>query len=100
MIKELMDEIIMERKKKHLEDDYGIQECWEKMIRVLSRNEEETIRYLENCSEEEIYFISEIFEDVSEKLKSKKYISCLKKLDKKFPNLNMTRDIEIAEMYF
>ena len=50
----------------------------------------ETVAYLENCSEEDIYFISEVFEDVSEQLQSKEYIECLRKLDDKFPNLDMT----------
>lgn len=100
MLKEIMDNLIRERKNKHSEDDYGIYECWDKMTEILSQDIDETIQYLENCSEEDLYFISEIFEDISERVKSEKYISCLRKLDKKFPNLNMTRDIDIAESYF
>lgn len=30
MIKEDMTKIIEERKEKHIEDDYGIKECWKK----------------------------------------------------------------------
>lgn len=97
MIKILMDEIIIERKKKHLEDDYGIQECWNKMIDILSQDVYETIVYLEGCSEDQIYYVSEVFEDISEKLQSKEYINCLRKLDKKFPDLYMTEDIDLAE---
>ena len=99
MIKIKMDKLILERKNKCLEDDYGIQECWNKMTEVLSQNVQETNEYLEQCSEEEIYYISEIFEDISEQLKSKEYIECLRKLDKKYPNLNMTADIDLAEEY-
>lgn len=69
------------------------------MTEVLSQDVYETITYLEECSEEDLYFISEIFEDVSECLKSREYIECLKKLDKKFPNLHMTNDIDLAEKY-
>lgn len=97
MIKVLMDEIIIERKKKHMEDDYGIQECWNKMIDILSQDVYETIAYLKSCSEEQLYYVSEVFEDVSEKLQSKEYIICLRKLDEKFPDLHMTEDIDIAE---
>lgn len=100
MIKNLMDKIIAERKEKSIEDDYGIQECWDKMVKLLSQDVDETVQYLGNCSEEEIYFISEIFEDISEQLQSEKYILCLRELDKKFPNLNMTDDIDLAEEYF
>ena len=83
----------------NIEDDYGIQNCWNKMIDILSKDINETVAYLENCSEEDIYFISEVFEDVSEQLQSKEYIECLRKLDDKFPNLDMTKDINLAEEY-
>lgn len=99
MNKNLMDKIIAERKKKSIEDDYGIQDCWDKMVDILSKDIYETVAYLESCSEEDIYFISEIFEDVSEQLQSKEYIECLRRLDKKFPSLNMTKDIDLAEEY-
>lgn len=99
MIKNLMDNIIAERKKKSIEDDYGIQDCWDKMIDILSKDVYETIAYLENCSEGDIYFISEVFEDISERLQRKEYIECLRRLDKKFPNLDMTKDIDMAEEY-
>ena len=68
MIKDIMDDIISERKSKNIEDDYGIQNCWNKMIDILSKDINETVAYLENCSEEDIYFISEVFEDVSERI--------------------------------
>lgn len=97
MDKVLMDEIIIEREKKHIEDDYGIQECWDKMINILSQNVYETIDYLESCSEDQIYYVSEVFEDISEKIQSKEFIICLRKLDEKFPDLHMTGDIDLAE---
>lgn len=99
MIKNLMDKILAERKEKNIEDDYGIQDCWGKMVEILSKDVHETVAYLECCSEEDIYFISEVFEDVSEQLQSKEYIDCLRKLDEKFPSLNMTKDIDLAEEY-
>ena len=97
--KDIMDNIISERKSKNIEDDYGIQNCWNKMIDILSKDINETVAYLENCSEKDIYFISEIFEDVSEMLQSKEYIECLRKLDDKFPDLHMTKDIDLVEEY-
>ena len=38
MIKDIMDDIISERKSKNIEDDYGIQNCWNKMIDILSKD--------------------------------------------------------------
>lgn len=99
MIKEDMMRIIEERKKKHIEDDYGIQECWEKMIDILSVDVQRTVVYLEDCTQEELYYISEIFEDISQKLQSQMFIECLRKLDEKYPELEMTQDIDLAETY-
>lgn len=99
MIKKIMNNIILERKQKNIEDDYGIESCWNKIIDILSKDVNKTILYLENCSEEDLYYISEVFEDIAIKLHSKAYIECLRKLDKKFPNLKITKDIDLAEVY-
>ncbi|EOV9529293.1 hypothetical protein CN931_04910 [Bacillus sp. AFS054943] len=98
-IENKMQVILDKRKKLNLNDDYGIQKSWNEIIEVLSENEENTIRYLENCSKEDLYWISEVFEDIAEIVQSKEFINCLRKLDKKFPELEMTKDIDIAESY-
>lgn len=71
----------------------------EKMIDILSVDIQQTVVYLENCTQEELYYISEIFEDISERLQSQTFIECLRNLDEKFPELKMTKDIDLAEMY-
>ncbi|EFR86107.1 conserved hypothetical protein [Listeria monocytogenes FSL F2-208] len=38
--------------------------------------------------------ISSVFDDVSEKIQSRKFISCLRELDKKFPDLKLTLKIK------
>lgn len=63
------------------------------------KNEDNTIHYLENSCKDDIYWISEVFEDVSENLQSEFFIQCLRKLDNKFPELEMTSDIDIAKDY-
>lgn len=98
-IENKMEVILNKRKKLNLNNDYGIQTSWNEIIEVLSEYEENTIRYLENCSKEDLYWISEVFEDIAEILQSKELINCLRKLDKKFPELEMTNDIDIAESY-
>ncbi|MFD6576869.1 hypothetical protein ACFWD0_11845, partial [Bacillus subtilis] len=47
----------------------------------------------------DLYWISEVFEDLAESLQSKELINCLRKLDEKYPDLEMTNDIDIAESY-
>lgn len=94
-----MSNILEVRMMKHMEDDIGIQICWDRMVQVLSQNERETIEYLEGCSETELYWVSEVFEDISGNLNSYQFIECLRGLDKKYPKLSLTKDIDVAEDY-
>lgn len=80
-----MEAILIKRKELNLNDDYGIQNSWDEIIEVLSENEENTISYLENCNKEDLYWISEVFEDLADSLQSKELINCLRKLDEKIP---------------
>ncbi|MBC1228074.1 hypothetical protein [Listeria booriae] len=98
-LKKQMEIILEERKSLNINDDFGIEKSWNEMTELLSQNEMETINYLEESTEKDLYYISEIFEDVSERLQSEQFINCLRKLDKKFPELDMTQDIDIAESY-
>src|SRR5699024_11487724 len=98
-IENKMNVILNKRKSLNLNDDYGIQKRWNQIIEVLVENERNTIKYLENCSKSDIYWISEDFEDIAEILQSNELIDCLKKLDEKYPDFNMTNDIDVAEMY-
>lgn len=94
-----MELILEKRKSLNINDDFGIEKSWNEMTELLSQNEMETINYLEESTERDLYYISEIFEDVSERFQSEQFINCLRKLDKKFPELDMTQDIDIAESY-
>ena len=99
VIENKMNVILNKRKSLNLNDDYGIQKSWNQIIEVLVENERNTIKYLENCSKSDLYWISEVFEDIAEILQSNELIHCFKKLDEKYPELNMTNDIDIAESY-
>jgi hypothetical protein len=94
-----MKDILEKRKRLHLNDDYGIQAAWAEMTNLLSENEKNTITYLEKCSKSDLYWISEVFEDVARNIRSHSFIDCLRILDKKYPDLEMTIDIDHAEQY-
>lgn len=98
-MKERIEKVIEQRKKLNMNDDMGIQKCWKDITDILSENEEDTIAYLDNCDKDELYWISEVFEDISENLQSQEFIECLRRLDVKFPELDMTKDIDLAEEY-
>ncbi len=91
-----VDKIIEERKAMH-PNDPRIEEKWEELTCIFSENEESTIAFLNDCNEEYLYWISEVFEDISAKLQSREYIVCLRKLDEKYPDLHMTVDVDFAE---
>ncbi|MGG7143557.1 hypothetical protein ACQPVP_08830 [Clostridium nigeriense] len=70
---------------------------WEPLIELLSKNEVDTIEFLRACSDEQLYWISEVFEDISNKFQSKEFVDFLKELQKDHPNADMELDIQAAE---
>lgn len=89
--------IINIRKTLHL-DDPQISVLWDDLKELLGKNTEDTIAYLEDASSDEIDWISEVFEDISQQLQSKQLISCLEKLQNKFPNIDIDMDIKFAKL--
>ena len=93
---DVIEKIIEERKKLHL-DDPRIVEKWNELTQILTQNEESTIAYLNSCCKENVDWISEIFEDISEKLQSSRFIECIEQLLIKYPDLNLEQDILYAK---
>ncbi len=83
MIRNRMTEIIDERIRNcdELGDnwDYGINQCNEEAITILTQNIDETMAYfLNDCTDEEFYWLSPTFEDIAERTKCKELISVLR----------------------
>lgn len=103
--KEEFNQTIAERKRIFVETqdnwDDGIQMCWSKEIEILTKDIKESIRVLENeCTPEDIYWISEIFEDIAEKTQSKDFIAAIHRIHDKMPEdvkKSMEIDIDSAE---
>lgn len=97
-----LEEILSKRKSLDPNDDYSTYDCWTQEINILSENIQETITFLESeCTDEEFYWLSEIFEDVAYKTKSSEFIKCIKNrlnrvVDKSIIKSIQT-DIEFAE---
>ena len=52
---------------------------WEKEIEVFTTNVEETIRFIRfECSDEEMHWLGEIFDDLIEKTQSMALLNCLR----------------------
>ena len=56
------------------------------MIEALSKDEHSTIEVLKQLNEVEILYTSEVFEEIAYNLQSRKYIECLKQIQKNFLN--------------
>lgn len=63
----------------HPNDDFGLAKCWEEMTNILSNDISASIRFFESeCTDEELYWLGSVFEDVVEKTQSKKLIQALR----------------------
>jgi len=91
--------IIKERIQLHDEDSINIEKCWNKLIDILSQNSVQTISILEQLDEEEILYVSEVFEEIAYNLQSEEYIECLKQLVEKYPNIPISDSVETAESF-
>ncbi len=96
---QLLNEIIQLTEKRaslHINDP-AIYDYWERYSELLSKDIENTKWVLEQVEEERLYWISEAFEDISEKLQSLVFIDFLKILQQKYPNIDMEYDIIAAK---
>lgn len=84
----LVDEIraaLAEREKNDDNWSDGLKRCWEREVELLTRDISETIAFFESCSAEEFVMLSEVFDDVSERVQSREFIECLYRIAVKFP---------------
>jgi hypothetical protein len=81
------------------DNEIKIKQSWERLTDALGENELETISFLRSCSKEDLNLVSEVFDDVADRLQSKAFIALLRELDKKYPDLKLTYFIDDAEGY-
>lgn len=65
--------------------DYGVSQCWNEEIKILSRNIDDTIAFILNdCTAEEFSWLSEVFEQTAKKTQSRAFVACLYSTAKKY----------------
>lgn len=80
-------EIIQKRAEINSEWYTEIEKIWDKMVILFSNDIEKTILFIKtDCTADEFVWLSEIFEEIAEKTKSKEFINCLYETSKKFPD--------------
>ncbi|HFK1742250.1 hypothetical protein ACE41B_29940 [Bacillus cereus] len=75
----------------------AMNEWWEEMPQIFSKDQSETEKFLEERSSKELYFLSELFEDIAYKFKTDSFIRFLKELHLKHPDAEMEEQIKEAE---
>ena len=76
---ELLRKTVAEAIALHPEDDYGFERCWKIMTEILTENMTETVNYLINqCTDEEFFWIASVFDDVAEKTQSKDFVDAIR----------------------
>ncbi|WBW96076.1 hypothetical protein [Oceanirhabdus sp. W0125-5] len=98
MDKKQIRSVLEKRKAVHVEDPC-VYKYWDELTRLLSMDAKKTIKFLNECSEDDIGWISEVFEDVAYKLQSNQFIECLDFLYTKYPNIPMEDSIKTAKSY-
>lgn len=77
MITEEIRAVIGQRSEIPFQWENLIEQCWKEETEILSRNINDTIYFLENeCTADEFSWLSEIFDDVAEKTRSRKFVDC------------------------
>lgn len=98
MLAEQVSSILSKRKTLH-PNDPTVEQYWQELTVLLSKDENATIALLDQSTADDISWLSEVFEDVSEQLQSKSFIHCIEKLSSKFPELELDEFIEEAKSF-
>ena len=61
------------------EDNYWVEDYWKATIELSTKDVAATIMFLQNdCDDEELYFLSEIFEEIVEQTQSEELVAALR----------------------
>ena len=76
--------------------DYQIQLCWDRLTELLTRNMDDTIRFLDNeCRADQFAWMSDVYDIVAKETKSKAFVDALHRLEAKYPE-----EVEDADLRY
>lgn len=91
-----LKELLKERALIDAQNDVLTKNNWDTQLKILTKNLDETISFLNFCSKEELYWISELFEELSEYFKSQELIYCMERNAKR-TGVDCSLDIKYAK---
>ena len=104
MIKEEFEEIVAKLEITDMENYLEKDPLIEKEIELFTKDIKATIEFVKNdCTASQFSWMSEVWDEIVEKTKSKEFVDCIKETAKKFPEecekFNIAGSIESAEGY-
>ena len=95
--KERFKKLIQERIDSEGFIEAGDTTAWDKLAKFLSADIAASIDFLENeCSPDDIYWVSEVFDDIARKTQSKDFIAAIHRIYDKMPeNVKETMEVDI-----
>ena len=100
MIKSEIVEVVARRLALDTEDYINIQKCWNEETKILSRDMTQTINFIENECDDEIFcWVGEVFEDVAEITQSKEFVAAIKRRAEKVVDAEERRSVQVDVRY-
>lgn len=75
------------------------EETINKIFLEMSKNLDKTIEFINTCSKEELFYISQVFEELSKYFKSQKLIQCVEQNLYRFNDLELQSQIKMELEY-
>lgn len=96
--------VVAERKRIGIETqdewDYGIEQCWNKELEIITRDLKQTINFIENeCDDETFCWIGEVFDEVADRTQSKEFVAAIKRRAAKVVDAEERRSVEVDVRY-
>ena len=79
---------------------YGLEQCWNKEIEILTRDLAKTISFIENeCDDDTFCWIGEVFEDIAEITQNKEFVATIKRRAEKVVDEQDRRSVQVDVRY-
>lgn len=75
------------------------EENTKKIFVELSKDIKDTIEYINSCNKEELSYISQVFEELSEHFKSQKLIDCVERNVTRFSDVKLQEQLKMELEY-
>lgn len=94
-MREELEKVIEKRRSLEINDDFSLLELWQDEIRIITENMEKSINYiLEDCSDEYLYWMSEVFEEVVQITQNRDFIEAVAERQKRITNNEYAKSVK------